>query len=301
MIAHRSAVGIEVHATAKLNLFLEVVSKRSDGFHEVITLIAPVRLFDTLILLNNTSGAERTVGAIRLSCHWTFRPTEAVPVDSQNLAVRAVELLRERTGVKHGAQIRLIKRIPVAAGMGGASSDAAAALVAANEAWGLGWTIQKLATLAAELGSDVPFFLTGGAAICRGRGELVQRVRGLGDWHAVIVHPPAGLLTGKVYSRCRVPQRPHDLEPLLTAMRSGRLLDVGRSMHNRLQPAAAELTPWVDRLHEAFNRLECPAHQLTGSGTAYFGLCRQARQARRLAEVLSSRIPARVFSVSLAT
>src|SRR5690606_4305446 len=118
-----------------------------------------------------------------------------LPTDRSNLAVRAVELLQARAGIEAGATMRLVKRIPSAAGLGGGSSDAAAALMAANQAWGLNWSVSKLETLAGELGSDVPFFLTPGAAICRGRGERVEPLPRTMPLHVVVVRPPVGLST----------------------------------------------------------------------------------------------------------
>ena len=122
-----------------------------------------------------------------------------MPEGPDNLVVRAVELVRRRAGVRRGAKLLLVKRIPAAAGLGGGSSDAAAALVAANEGWRLGRSRDELADWAAELGSDVPFFLAGGPAICRGRGERVEPVAGLGALDFVVVRPPEGLSTAAVY------------------------------------------------------------------------------------------------------
>ncbi len=116
-------------------------------------------------------------------------------------------LLRDRAGIRAGARLRLLKRIPATAGLGGGSSDAAAALLAGNVGWNLNWSRERLMELAAELGSDVPFFLAGGAAICRGRGEVVAPVGRLGTLFGVVVRPPVGLSTARVYGHCR-PGRP---------------------------------------------------------------------------------------------
>jgi 4-diphosphocytidyl-2-C-methyl-D-erythritol kinase len=211
-----------------------------------------------------------------------------VPVDSSNLVVRALELMRRQAGEPFGAHVHLIKRIPSMAGLGGASSDAAAALRVANLGWNLNWTENRLRRMAAELGSDVPFFLGRSAAICRGRGERIEPIETTGSLHVVIVRPPAGLATPEVYRNCQVADQPVAVSPVRGALQRGDAVGVGRHLHNRLQPSAARLSPWIDRLRDAFNRLCCLGHQMSGSGTSYFGICHHARHARRVAACLRS-------------
>ncbi|MEO8493733.1 MAG: 4-(cytidine 5'-diphospho)-2-C-methyl-D-erythritol kinase [Planctomycetota bacterium] len=225
-------------------------------------------------------------------------PLDALPTGSDNIVWKAVERLRERAGVAAGIAIHLVKRIPAAAGLGGASSDAAAALVAANRLWDLGWTREQLAEVAAEIGSDVPFFLTqraagSGMAICRGRGELIEPLTGMPPMHFVLTRPPVGLSTPQVYRRCRVPSNPSSVEPLVARLRCGDRA-AGTMLVNRLQPAAEELSPWIGRLSALFSQLGCVGHQMSGSGSSYFGICRSARQARCLA----SRIRAAGFGLT---
>jgi 4-diphosphocytidyl-2-C-methyl-D-erythritol kinase len=191
--------------------------------------------------------------------------------------------------------VDLVKRIPVAAGLGGGSSDAAAALRLANRAWGLDWDQARLTALAAEVGSDVPFFLDRGPAVCRGRGERVERLSNLFPLHFVIVKPRCGLNTGDVYralerqsSAERVGGRER-LAGLLQTLRRGTWSELGRWMGNRLEAAAATLSPWVEQARSAFAQLDFVAHQLAGSGSAYFGVCRHAQHARRLATILWTR------------
>jgi 4-diphosphocytidyl-2-C-methyl-D-erythritol kinase len=184
-----------------------------------------------------------------------------------------------------GGRIRLLKRIPSAAGLGGASSDAAAALVAANLVWGLGWPIGRLRSLAAEIGSDVPFFLGPGAAVCRGRGERIEPIPAR-RLHLVVVKPPIGLKTPEVYGRCRPADEPADPAGLLGALKWGNGAEVGRLLHNRLQEPASGVTPWIGKLKMAFSKTDCLGHQMSGSGSSYFGVCRHARHARRIASRL---------------
>ena len=165
-------------------------------------------------------------------------------------------------GCNLGARVQLTKRIPVAAGMGGGSSDAAAALQLGNLGWRLGLSQNKLTTIAAELGSDVPFFLSSGAAICRGRGEQVERTLSILPLNVVIVKPSQGLATADVYRAWD--DQPHPgrhsktssgrrrLNELIESLRRGDLNTVGRAMTNQLQAAAASLSPAIERVQSAF-------------------------------------------------
>jgi len=295
MHIHRWAGGLVVQAPAKLNLFFEVLARRGDGYHEIETLMCPIDLFDTLHFQENSTGQ------MRLECRRVSgagdRGLREMPEGAENLVMRAIELLRRRSGVSRGARLLLIKRIPAAAGLGGGSSDAAAALVAANEGWRLGRTREELAQWAAELGSDVPFFLAGGPAVCRGRGERVEPIPNVKTMCFVVVRPPAGLSTVAVYGACRPAARPQVIRPLLDALQRGDWKQVGGQLHNRLQPVAEVLSPWVKQLQGEFSRLECLGHGMSGSGTSYFGLCRHARHARRSARRLMAKGFDAVFTV----
>jgi 4-diphosphocytidyl-2-C-methyl-D-erythritol kinase len=340
MHVRRSGSAVTVLAPAKLNLFLEVLSRRADGFHEIESLMAPVSMWDTLTF--EATSTEQ----ISLTCQWSLPAPvgaagaaraatgsigrtaaadtcDGLPPGSENLALRAVRLLRSRadhgSAVQPcGARLHLVKRIPVAAGLGGGSSDAAAALVAANLGWGLGCSHEQLAVLAGELGSDVPFFLrrdyrrpgihgsgtrgseilAAGPAICRGRGERVEPVVPRSVLHCVVVKPPAGLSTAQVYAACRPAAAPRPLAALVDALRRGQTALAGRLLYNGLQPAAESRSPWIARLREEFSRLNFQGHQMSGSGTSYFGICQHARHARRLAAHLRQRGIGWAFAVA---
>jgi 4-diphosphocytidyl-2-C-methyl-D-erythritol kinase len=306
MYVRRRGTLVEVEAPAKVNLFLEILFRRADGFHELETLMAPVGLYDQVSLAANSTGV------LSLACRWArgvegYRTRhgaagtglwEAIPAEGDNLALRSLILLRRRAGVEAGADVRLVKRIPAAAGLGGASSDAAAVLVAANIAWRLGWSRRQLTEVAAELGSDVPFFLHGGPCLCRGRGERIEAVKGIKPLNLVIVRPPAGLATAAVYQACSPAEQPRHAEAIVAAARDGDVVQVGRLLFNRLQNAAERLSPWIGRLQEAFGRLNCLGHQMSGSGTSYVGLCRHAVQARAVAARLRAAGLGAVFVVT---
>src|SRR3954471_18211939 len=175
MLLRQHGRSLVVRTPAKLNLFLEILGRRPDGFHELETLMVTVGIYDSLTFTEDDSDE------IRLRCFGsTSSPTSArtsendVPDGRQNLVYRAAELLRQHAGIARGVRIELEKRIPVAAGLAGGSSDAAATLTALNQLGNLDLPTAELQRLASQLGSDIGFFLCGkAAAICRGRGELV--------------------------------------------------------------------------------------------------------------------------------
>jgi 4-diphosphocytidyl-2-C-methyl-D-erythritol kinase len=296
MNVHRLATGALVWAPAKLNLFFEILAKRGDGYHEIETLMVPISLYDTLIASSDPGGQ------VRVDCRWAAADAGdklgELPAEQDNLATRAVTLLRNRAAVRAGIAIELLKRIPSAAGLGGGSSDAAAALLAANVVWNLNWTVDALREIGGEIGSDVPFFLGSAAAVCRGRGERVEPLPPLGPLSFVLVRPPEGLATAKVYANCRVPDEPRPLAPLIAALRGGDMRGMARFAYNRLEVAAETLSPWVGRLQREFAHEDCVAAQMSGSGTGYFGICRHARHARRVARRLQARDVGRVYAVS---
>jgi 4-diphosphocytidyl-2-C-methyl-D-erythritol kinase len=288
------------HAPAKLNLYLDVLGRRADGFHELETVMVPIRLFDTLTLLPNRSDVAGSVGDILLDVRLSGAlgrsdVQDSIPKDDSNLVVRALRLLQEQSGCHLGARVGLVKRIPSTAGLGGGSSDAAMALRLANRGWGINWDTHRLAEVAAEVGSDVAFFLMGGSAICRGRGERIEPIAAVAGMHFVVVKPPAGLSTAEVYreyARQRTGRncdRGQTLAEFILAASRGRQNGCVRHMWNGLEQAASSLSPWVDKLRMEFDRLGFVGHQLSGSGSSYFGVCRHAQHARRLANILRTR------------
>lgn len=267
----RRGNSITIWAPAKLNLFLEVLGKRPDGFHEIESLYSAVSIYDTLTFEATPNGP------VEFSCRWCqgHCSQAQLPGNEQNLALRALRLLRDRYAVKAGARVNLLKRIPTEAGLGGASSDAAAALAAGNFGWQLSLSRTCLSQLAGELGSDVPFFLHQSPAVCQGRGEQVRAARYIRR-HYVVVKPPGGLSTKAVYNACRVPVAPHRIEP-----HGQRPL-----LFNRLEGIAISMSPDVARVAKSFEKVGVLDHQLTGSGAAYFGVCQNRRHALRVANQL---------------
>ena len=304
MLLRQHGRTLVVHTPAKLNLFLEILGKRLDGFHELETLMMTVGLYDTLQFTEEKSAAQSSTEDIRsqsadsnsstitLACSWAGSrkcSPGPLPTGTDNLVVRAAQLLREVSGTHRGVHIDLTKRIPLAAGLAGGSSDCAATLVALNRLWELGLSDRQLLDLAAQLGSDVAFFLMKTpAAICRGRGELIEPLARPMRLHFVISKPASGLSTAAVFRRCRATAEPRSVRPLVQALCSGRLSLAASLLHNALQPPAEELNSDVIRLRRLFERLPFLGHQMSGSGTAYFGICSQREQAVALAAQVRS-------------
>lgn len=309
MYVHRRRTRIEIWTPAKLNLYLEVLGRRPDGYHEIETLMVPVNLFDTLRLEPSDDGRLHLSARWDLGCYHASSDDPSVnawgdlPQGDDNLVLRALVLLGRRakeageltSGNRWGARLELVKRIPSAAGLGGGSSDAAAALYAANELWQLNWSVERLAQVAAELGSDIPFFFHRDAAFCTGRGEVVQTWAWPGRMYVVIVRPSSGLATGPVYRETQVASAPRDANGLKRAWESRRTVAIANHLFNRLQDAGVRLSADVERLQREFNQLDLLGHQMSGSGSCYFGICRSARHARRIAGVLRSRRLGHVF------
>jgi 4-diphosphocytidyl-2-C-methyl-D-erythritol kinase len=275
MLIRRRGPAVRVRAPAKVNLFLEVLGRRPDGYHELATLMVAVSLYDSLEL------AEDPSGEVRLS---SDHPTLTTGPD--NLILRAVELVRRHTGRAAGVGIRLWKRIPLAAGLAGGSSDAAATLAGLNYLWQLGWGRAELMRLGAELGSDVPFFFATPAAWCTGRGERVEPVVLGRPLDFVLACPPAGLSTAEVYRGVTVPPEPLGGAAVRRAAAAGDVEGLGGLLHNRLQPPAERLCPDVAALDARLAGLGPAGRLMSGSGSTVFALCRGPGEALRVARAL---------------
>jgi 4-diphosphocytidyl-2-C-methyl-D-erythritol kinase len=283
----RPGRAVSVQCPAKLNLFLEVVRRRPDGYHDLETVMQAVDLCDELRI------EPRESGELALECS-----DPELPADERNLVLRAALALRERTGHRGGARFRLTKRVPAEAGLGGGSSDAAGTLVGLNAAWGLGLSRSDLAETAAEVGSDVAFFLVGGAALCTGRGEQVEPLDSGESLACVVLCPPVRVSTAAAYRALGALTSQGARATILTqALRAGDAPGVGQALWNRLEEPAFRLRP---SLAEAKRQLAATGAftgvGLTGSGSALFGVCRPEDLESAVQRVASLRL-GRVFGV----
>lgn len=255
-------------APAKINLTLDVLGRRADGYHEIASVMVRLELHDTIEV--------EPAGELAVECLGADIPPE------QNLALKAARLLQEAAGCRQGARIRITKRIPVAAGLAGGSTDAAATLLALARLWGLEEPGQvPLQELAARLGSDVPFFLDGPVALAEGRGERLTPLPSLPPRPVVLLKPPFALSTAVVYRALR----PDDFSDGSATRRAAEEIRGGRwpppeLCINVLERAAFRLRPELGRYRETFLAAGATAVQMSGSGPALFSLFDDSAAAR---------------------
>lgn len=278
-------------APAKLNLFLEVKDKRPDGYHEIESVIVAVSLQDT-IAFQVHDAPPRKLDVVRSA------PLRAagsqIPNGQGNLIWSALDRwgqFRGTQGSADRASVTLFKRIPEQAGLGGGSSDAAAALRWVRDVDAPDVSNETLSGLAAHIGSDVPFFIRSGISLCRGRGEIIEALQRSKPLWFVVAKPPTGASTPEVYRRLPANRQPISSRAMVEAIKHGTPQDVGKLMFNRLQSAAESLVPEIRRAAAEFERLRCCGHQLSGSGSAYFGLFVNRPDAHRAQQVLRARLP----------
>jgi 4-diphosphocytidyl-2-C-methyl-D-erythritol kinase len=265
----RRARRLVLSAAAKVNLTLEVLGKRPDGYHEIATVMQAVELTDRLTLEDADT--------------FELHASPGVPTDGTNLALRAAFALRETAGITRGVHISLDKRIPVAAGLGGGSADAAAVLLGLNRLWGLRWPRARLEAISVTLGMDVPFFLRGGGALGTGRGEQLEPVD-VGGSALVLVNPRFGSSTAEVYGR--VTQEMYSdgkrALDLIEALRSRRAVRIAASLYNSLEAAVAPIHPEIGRMKAALLAAGALGAVMSGSGPTVFGVARSFEHARQI-------------------
>jgi 4-diphosphocytidyl-2-C-methyl-D-erythritol kinase len=258
---------LTIFSPAKINLYLRILGKRADGYHELETLMMPLEFGDQVALHPHEDS-------LTLVCD-----NPSLPTDDSNLALRAAKRLAERCGVKQGAKIALTKRTPLAAGLGGGSSNAAAVLLGLKQLWGLQVDNSILHELAAEMGSDINFFLAGGAALCRGRGEKIEAIPCKLSASVLLVNPGFGISTKWAYeawakapaeSRLTVP--PSEVSLLLWALAEDDLAGVSRCLSNSLEAPSIRKFPVLELIKSAMRDNGASGTLMSGSGATVFGL-----------------------------
>jgi 4-diphosphocytidyl-2-C-methyl-D-erythritol kinase len=280
---------VRVRVPAKINLHLSVGARRDDGFHQLDTVYQAISLYDELT-------ADRADG---LSLTIEGEGAGILPVDDGNLVVRAVRALAGRLGVAPNVRLRLRKRIPLAGGLAGGSADAAAALVACDALWSGGLSREELEEVAAGLGSDVPFLVSGGTALGTGRGERISPVLATGGWHWVVAVADGGLSTPEVYGELdrlrdegKTPPpggvgTAGEPERLLAALRHDDPRRLAAELRNDMQAAALSLRPALRRTLRAGEEEGALATLVSGSGPSCLFLAADADHAARLAALVA--------------
>ena len=295
-----SASSVRVEAPGKVNLFLSVGAPGPDGYHPLTTVFQAVRLIETVTARRQSAQDH---GTVTLTLE---EPDADVPVDESNLAVRAATLLAQTTGVSEGVDLLLRKRVPVAGGMAGGSADAAAALVACNALWGTGLSLPELSALAARLGADVPFPLTGATAVGSGRGDLVTPIMTRGAYHWVFALAEEGLSTPAVFRRFDElagivpagagrgagftggPVARDVPEALTAALRAGDARALAGSLHNELQAAALDLRPELAEVIAVAEEAGALRAIVSGSGPTIAALVEDPGSAQRVSRALKA-------------
>lgn len=280
---------MQVHAYGKINLYLDVLGRRSDGYTNVETIFQTVSLCDTLTFEKRSHG-------ISMACSDT-----TLEADDSNLIIRAAKLLQEQTGCDRGIHVHLDKRIPVAGGMAGGSVDAAATLVALNELWGLELDERVLHRYALELGSDVPYCLTGGTVAATGRGEVLEPLEPLRETWFVLVQPRMAISAGSVYSHPALTRnqenavngRTPSFDRALGLLREGNLADM---MFNRMESAILAMRPELAEIKRSLVDAGCSTAIVSGSGPTAVGLCQEHSDAQRVAAASSDLMASAVRS-----
>jgi 4-diphosphocytidyl-2-C-methyl-D-erythritol kinase len=260
---------------AKINLMLRILGKRDDGFHELFTVFQTVSMHDTLTFEESNT--------LELTCD-----NSDVPTDERNLIVRAATVLQRQFGVSKGAKIYLEKRIPSPGGLGGGSSNAAAALIGLRTLWNVEISDDDLQAIAAELGSDVPFFLYGGTAIGTGRGEMIEEIDDLDAKHLLIVTPNLAVSTSAAFAALKCASLTNaDTETILTVCRNeAKSLDLQHSaLENDFEQSVFADYPEIKRVKETLLELGAANAAMSGSGASVFAVFdkQETRQAAQKA------------------
>ena len=273
---------------AKINLHLQVVGRRADGFHDLCTVFQTISLHDTLSV---APAAE-----IQMTCG-----DDRLPADERNLVVRAALALRQKTGVQCGAKIHLDKRIPAPGGLGGGSSNAAMALLALRKLWNLSLTIEELHPIAASLGSDVPFFLYGGTALGMGRGEVIEPIEDFREDFMLVVAPDVAVATREAFKRLNARS--------LTKQEAKRKLQICRfdlesadfkytSFKNDFETTVFAAYPEVERVKNTLLDLGSDRAMLSGSGGSVFAIFDKEETRQTALKALDDEVNWRKFAVA---
>ncbi|MCU4970507.1 4-(cytidine 5'-diphospho)-2-C-methyl-D-erythritol kinase [Bacillus toyonensis] len=261
-----------VKAPAKINLSLDVLGKRQDGYHEVKMIMTTIDLADRLELM------ELAEDRIEILSHNRY-----VPDDQRNLAYQAAKLLKEKFNVKKGVSITIEKTIPVAAGLAGGSSDAAATLRGLNKLWNLGLTIDELAELGSEIGSDVSFCVYGGTAIATGRGERIEHIKTPPSCWVILAKPHIGVSTADVYGNLKLNRVTHpNVDKMVDVINAGDYRGICDTVGNVLEDVTFKMHPEVARIKAQMKRFGADAVLMSGSGPTVFGLVHHDSRMHRI-------------------
>lgn len=254
---------IQLKAYAKINLGLDVVRRREDGYHEVRMVMQTVQLYDKLTL--NVLEEDD----IRIKTNVDF-----LPVDESNLVYKAIKMLKDKYNIKQGMEIDLFKCIPVAAGMAGGSTDCAAALVGASRLFGLNLSNQDLMELGVKLGADVPYCIMRGTALSEGIGEVLTQLSPMPECFILIAKPPISVSTKFVYEHLDIAgvQKHPDIDGMVQAIKEGSLAGIAERMENVLETVTIPAYPVIEEIKNVMKEQGAMNALMSGSGPTVFGI-----------------------------
>lgn len=259
-------------APAKINLGLDALYKREDGYHELQMIMSSVDLSDHLIIRENQEKD------IRILSNNGF-----LPVDKRNHIYQAADLIQRKFDIQQGITVHLEKKIPVAAGLAGGSSDAAATLRGLNRLWNLGLNLAELAELGAEIGSDVPYCIYGSTAFVTGRGEFVQELPSMPQCWVVLVKPRVSVSTKTIFDALSFGSIEHpDISAIKDAVCENNYPKMIQSLGNALEPITIQKYPIVEQIKERMLKFGADAALMSGSGPTVFALCEKHSRAQRV-------------------
>lgn len=268
---------MKLKAMAKINLGLDVLRRRSDGYHDLRMIMQTVYLYDQIeIAEKETSGITLTTNAGYL------------PVNEDNLVYKAAKLLMEEFGIEQGVRIHLKKYIPVAAGLAGGSSDAAAVLIGINRMFRLGLSKEDLKKRGVKIGADVPYCIMRGTALAEGIGDVLTPLPAAPDMHVVLAKPPIHVSTGFVYTNLKADQLAYhpDIDAQVEAIRAGDGYAMAKLMGNVLETVTIPAYPVIEEIKEEMKRAGALGAMMSGSGPTVFGLFDDAKKAQAAYEGL---------------
>lgn len=283
---------MRLKAMAKINLGLDILGKRPDGYHEIRTVMQTIHMYDVLELY------PKKAPGIRLTTNLPY-----IPTDSRNLVYQAADLLMKEFGITDGLELRLEKSIPVAAGMAGGSSDAAAALVGVNQLFQLGLTRQQLMERSVRIGADVPFCVMRGTALAEGIGEKLTRLKNVPECFILIGKPAVSVSTKQAYGSLKLESLEHpDMDGVLRAIEKGDLYEMVPKLGNVFEPGIRQLHPVIGDIAALMEKNGALKALMSGSGPTVFGIFDDREKLRKAtASLRESRLAKVVFATEVYT
>jgi 4-diphosphocytidyl-2-C-methyl-D-erythritol kinase len=268
---------ISLKTPAKINLFLEVKDKRSDGYHNIYSIMQTVSLFDEIKI---ETLQEKDV--IEIECS-----DKNIPTDERNIVYKVAKAIKEEFNIKSGVKIYIDKQIPVSAGLGGGSSDGAAIIKGLSDIWNIEDSKQQLKQIASKIGADITFFLKGGTAFCEGIGDIITPMKSMGKKNIILVNPGFSVSTAQVYQRIKFPlTNTRGIHKIATLFDDSSLYDDEDFYFNRLEEFVFPYHPEILKIKNTLKDLQCIS-LMSGSGATVFGIAKSEFHSEKVCKEIS--------------